>query len=121
MRSGQSGASRHKARGKPHASGLLGGCPGVVFVFSSYSLRISLVFSWYSPLVSPWGLGRDGGGDTEAVGGFDSTAPGAIQMKARFSMKALAPAVPGPGEILLPFLHGAFGILTSGFPGRANS
>src|ERR1035441_625027 len=69
---------------KPFASQVQARCLGDAFVFASYSLRISLVFSSYSPLVSRWSPPPHPGGCTERLLGFDRRGLAVIQTESRF-------------------------------------
>ena len=80
-----------KASDKADASRLLGRRLGVVFVFASYSLRISFVFSWCSSLVLPGGLRCHHVDSAEPVPGFDSTGSVAIQTNSRSSFSICQP------------------------------
>ena len=91
-RLGRCGSERvGKATCKLNASRLLARCSVGVFVFSSYFLRILFVFSSCSPPVlllfsagaarlTPWRPHWFQGGSSEPMSSFDSTVAAAIQM-----------------------------------------
>jgi hypothetical protein len=68
---------------QPVASRLLGGDSGVVFVFSSYSLGVLLVFSWCFARILRWELPQRHGVSIERVPEFDITGRAAIQTESR--------------------------------------
>ena len=85
----QGGDSQSKASLKASASHMLGRGLGPVFVFPSYSLRILMVFSSYSPLVLRWCLPPRHGVFTEPTVGFHRAGLSGTHIKLHYSASAL--------------------------------
>ena len=100
MRERTRGESYLHARCKQVASQVLGRCLGILFVFSSYSLRVVLLFSAEAAHLTPWRPRWSQGGSSKPMSSFDRTGSAAIQMKSHFRINLLPLAVRLPRPAL---------------------
>src|ERR1035437_1920809 len=91
---GRTGKQTRIKRGDSHR---IGGCTRLLFVFSSYSLRVSFVFRWCSPPVSSPGFPSVNGGDFGGIWSHGAPDPcPVVEQLDALQARWVSPGSPGP-------------------------